>query len=93
MSAAEAALVRPYAEADLAQLQFPETTTLAALHVPVLVVTGKRSRWHSASVRLADLLPDARLVELDCDHYVPDEEPAALRREIEAFLSTPEMPT
>ncbi|AKU95091.1 Beta-ketoadipate enol-lactone hydrolase [Labilithrix luteola] len=79
--------------ADLADTRFPDVQTLASFDVPVLIVTGKRSEWHASSVRLAQLLPVARLVEFDCGHYVPDEQPVALRSEIETFLSTPEIAT
>lgn len=79
--------------ADLAETRFPGVEALATFDVPVLIVTGKRSEWHASSVRLAELLPVARLVEFDCGHYIPDEQPAALRGEIETFLSTPEIAT
>jgi non-heme chloroperoxidase len=57
--------------------------------VPVLQVIGETDPVHSAKGArwLAERLPDSRLVELpDCGHYPMFEAPAALDRELLAFL-------
>ena len=50
---------------------------LAALEQPVTLVAGRRSGpWAEPARELAQLLPAARLVELDCGHFAHVERPA-----------------
>jgi pimeloyl-ACP methyl ester carboxylesterase len=51
---------------------------LRAIDTPVVLVTGARSApvRQEATRALADLLPSARLVELDCGHFAQLERPA-----------------
>lgn len=53
---------------------------LRAVETPVVLVTGTRSSSvrQAATRALADLLPEARLVELDCGHFAHLEQPREL---------------
>jgi len=55
---------------------------LRELAAPVTVVSGERSARarRGAAAALAQLLPDAELVELDAGHLVPLEDPNGLAR-------------
>lgn len=56
------------------------TDRLGSITAPTLVVGGREDRWvdvaHSRT--LAELITDARLVELDCGHLIPTERAAEL---------------
>ncbi len=68
----------------------PLWAELPRLECPVLLVRATRSDVLSPEVtgRMLAALPRGRLVELDCGHGVPFEQPAALEREIRVFLAT-----
>jgi pimeloyl-ACP methyl ester carboxylesterase len=53
---------------------------LRAVTAPVSIVTGWRSPpvWHEASVALAELMPAAKLIELDTGHLAMLEQPEAV---------------
>ena len=57
---------------------------IRALDVPVTIITGTQSApvRHEAARELADLLPDARLLELDCGFFAHLEQPADVARAI-----------
>lgn len=59
---------------------------LAALQLPVLLIYGSHSPCLAAGQHLQRVLPQARLVLLDCGHYIPEEAPAPLKAYIEQFL-------
>lgn len=59
---------------------------LAGIRVPTLLLYGRESPFLPTGERLADLLPDARLVVLDGGHLLPIHSPAETAREIGAFL-------
>jgi pimeloyl-ACP methyl ester carboxylesterase len=60
-----------------------------AISVPALVMTGTTSHVALQSVahNLAQLLPDARLLELECGHVTYAEQPEAFARAVEAFAT------
>jgi pimeloyl-ACP methyl ester carboxylesterase len=61
-------------------MQVDITDRLGSISAPTLVVGGREDRWvdvaHSRA--LADQIPGARLVELDCGHLIPTERAAEL---------------
>jgi len=75
------AAARPFA-ADLASAPAWEYVPreLRALRAPITVVSGSRSPdvRRAAAQALVELVPSARLLEIDAGHYVPLEAPAAL---------------
>jgi pimeloyl-ACP methyl ester carboxylesterase len=88
------------ATAFLAQLQGLAATTLlgdlaaegdipddalACLRCPTLLVYGARSSCRATGIRLARVLPDARLVELPGGHFLPTEQGAAVTEALEGF--------
>ena len=62
---------------------------LRALDLPVLLIYGKHSPCYSVATHLNQVLPQARLVTLDCGHYIPEEAPLELRALLEDFLALP----
>ena len=60
--------------------------TLARIPAPVLCVYGNRSGCRAAGDHLSRTLPNARLHELDCGHYLIIDRPAELAATIEGFL-------
>lgn len=66
---------------------------LRALDLPVLLIYGQHSPCYSAAEHLVRKLPQAKLVTLDCGHYIPEEAPIELRAQLEAFLALPEAAT
>lgn len=59
---------------------------LAALELPVLLVHGTRSSCRGVGARLAQVLPRARLLEIEGSHYLPVEHPDELAAAITDFL-------
>lgn len=61
-----------------------ELRTVAA---PLRVVTGRRSApvWREVSAALADLLPSAKLVELEAGHFAMLDQPEAIAAELRAL--------
>ncbi|MDB5968863.1 MAG: alpha/beta hydrolase [Hydrocarboniphaga sp.] len=72
---------------DVLAMNAEPDAALAALDLPVLLVYGRRSPCLAAGHRLQRLLPRAQLELIDCGHYIPEEAPAALRAQLDAFLS------
>jgi pimeloyl-ACP methyl ester carboxylesterase len=62
---------------------------LRAVAAPVRVVTGWRSPavWREVSAALADLLPAAKLVELEAGHFAMLDQPAAVAEEARVLAS------
>jgi pimeloyl-ACP methyl ester carboxylesterase len=58
---------------------------LGRVRCPTLLVYGERSGYRPVGDRLARALPDARLVVLRGDHWLPMEAPAALTETIAGF--------
>lgn len=65
---------------------------LARLTVPTLVIGGLRSPCLEAARRLAQTLPNARLVTLDVGHFVPIEAPQAVTAALAQFFDDFLMP-
>jgi pimeloyl-ACP methyl ester carboxylesterase len=59
---------------------------LAAIGCPLLAVYGTASSCRAAGVRLARVVPDARLVELEGGHFLPLEHPRALSGWLRRFI-------
>lgn len=72
---------------DVNNMAAPPLVELAALKLPVLLVYGQHSPCREAADWLMQVLPDARLLQLDCGHYIPQEAPAPLLAAIERFLA------
>jgi pimeloyl-ACP methyl ester carboxylesterase len=78
----------PMLFADLAMPSYAITRDdIAAIAVPTLVLAGTRSHpaLRSAAHTLAQWLPDARFLELDCGHVTYAERPAEFGRAVAAF--------
>lgn len=62
---------------------------IAAIAVPTLVVAGNASHpaLHTGARTLADWLPDARYLELDCGHVTYAEQPEQFARAVAAFAT------
>lgn len=62
---------------------------VARIDVPALVIAGTTSHpaLHTAAHTLADWLPDARYLELDCGHVTYVEQPEQFARAVTAFAS------
>lgn len=62
---------------------------IARIQVPTLVIAGTVSHpaLHTAAHTLADWLPDARYLELDCGHVTYAEQPEQFARAVAAFVS------
>lgn len=74
---------------DVMDMAGEADASLRALDLPVLLVYGQRSPCYSAAEHLLRKLPQARLVTLDCGHYIPEEAPVELRTLLDDFLSLP----
>jgi pimeloyl-ACP methyl ester carboxylesterase len=72
---------------DVLAMDGEPDAALAALDLPVLLLYGERSPCLDAGRHLLRMLPRARLQLLDGGHYLPEENPAALRRHLQDFLS------
>ncbi len=75
---------------DLGQPAYEITPDdIGRIEVPVLVVAGTRSHpaLHEAAHNLAQYLPDARYLELDCGHVTYAEQPEKFARAVAAFAS------
>ncbi len=62
---------------------------LQDIKIPVLLIYGKQSPCLSAGEHLSRVLPQTRLVTLDCGHYIPEEAPVELRALLDDFLALP----
>ena len=62
---------------------------LQEITMPVLLIYGKGSPCLSSGEHLSRVLPQSRLVTLDCGHYIPEEAPIELRALLEDFLALP----
>lgn len=71
---------------DVLAMDGEPDAALAALELPVLLLYGERSPCLDAGRHLLRALPRARLQLLDGGHYLPEENPAALRRHLQDFL-------
>lgn len=60
---------------------------LAGMSAPTLLLYGRESPFLSTGERLAELLPNARLVVLEAGHLLPIETPAEVARAIGKFLA------
>ena len=85
---------RANAEIGFTDLRSPSldisAVELSALAIPTLVVTGDTSHpaLRSVAHRLADAVPDARLVELaGCGHVTYAEQPDAFARAVATFAA------
>lgn len=74
---------------DVSAMASEPDEQLQKLKMPVLLVYGNRSPCLAASEHLSRVLPQARLVTLDCGHYVIEEAPVELRAVLDDFLSLP----
>ena len=72
---------------DVLAMDGEPDAALAALDLPVLLLYGERSPCVEAGRHLLHALPRARLQLLDGGHYLPEENPAALRKHLQDFLS------
>jgi pimeloyl-ACP methyl ester carboxylesterase len=72
---------------DLDAMSAEPDEALALLDLPVLLVYGRRSLCLAAGHRLQGILPQAQLQLLDAGHYLPEEAPDALLRQLQGFLS------
>jgi pimeloyl-ACP methyl ester carboxylesterase len=72
---------------DVLAMDCEPDAALAALDVPVLLLFGDRSPCLEAGRHLLRMLPRARLQLLDGGHYLPEEAPAALRCQLDDFLT------
>ena len=65
------------------------TAIAPRISTPTLVIGGARDHLVpiEAARRLAGAIPGARLVELDCGHMIPVEQPEALLSEMRRFLT------
>lgn len=80
----------PMLFADLGMPPYEITSDdVAAIRVPALVVAGAHSHpaLRSAAHTLADWLPDARLVELDCGHVTYAERPDEFAQAVVSFVA------
>lgn len=75
--------------ADVLAMDMEPEASLAALQMPVLLVFGARSPCIGAGHHLQRLLPQGKLILIDCGHYILEEAPALLRAHIEKFLHHP----
>lgn len=73
---------------DVQEMAAEPDDALAALRAPALLVYGARSPCLAVGHHLRRVLPQARLVLLDCGHYILEEAPESLRMHIEQFLNT-----
>jgi len=72
---------------DLVAEKSPPAAALAAMQIPVLLVTGLRSNCLPGNRTLQPCISDARLVEIDCGHEIPEEAPAELLAALRAFFN------
>jgi len=63
-----------------------EDERLQKLDIPVLCLYGRNSDCLDAGVRLAAVLPNAKLELLDCGHYIPLEAPQEMTSQLDQFL-------
>ena len=71
-------------ERDTAELE----GCLGEVHVPVLVVWGEEDAWldPSQADRLGEAIPDSRVKKMPgVGHFVPEDAPEELARELSAF--------
>ncbi|MET7304135.1 alpha/beta hydrolase [Embleya sp. NPDC005575] len=79
--------IREHAEAERTEADFPR---YAEIGVPVLLMAGKDVKTTGAgraTVRLKDVLADAKLIEYPkLDHFGPETKPEAIAEDLAAFL-------
>jgi pimeloyl-ACP methyl ester carboxylesterase len=90
---------RANAEIGLTDLRSPSLDVtpaeLAAISLPVLLIGGDASHpaFRDITHRLAEALPDARLVELErCGHVTYHEQPDAFARAVSCFIGEVDLP-
>lgn len=76
---------------DVYAMASESDTQLQDLKIPTLLIYGKHSPCFSAAEKLSQVLPQTRLVTLDCGHYIPEEAPIELRALLEEFLALPQV--
>ena len=62
----------------------------AKLQVPVLAIGGERGSSPNIGDDLLPIAPNTRGLTFPCGHYVPEEEPDRLARELQAFFKAAE---
>lgn len=73
--------------ADINAMNEPCPSALAQLDIPTLLIYGRQSPCREAGLWLMGELPNARYRELQGGHYLPEEQPDALRECIAEFLA------